>query len=305
MNILSNNHKPVLIDSIAHYIPLNSNFTIFDGTFGGGGYTDRFLISGAHVYACDLDNTAIDYYNSNHTKNSSLELVNNNFSEYIKTFRDSFFDIMVADLGYSSNQLDFSDRGFSYMKLEDPFDLRYDLDTGIPVYKKIRQLVSSHELGKIIFQYSGETFSNRISQRLFTYISSNTTEIIVLDVVKEIEASIPAKFLHKKNAILSRVWQALRIWVNNEFDHLEDFLNISLEKLKPEGMIMITCFNSLEDKIVTQYMRKMSKKNVIDDFGNTQQFYELITKKAITPSEEEVSNNIRSRSATLRILKKI
>jgi 16S rRNA (cytosine1402-N4)-methyltransferase len=305
MNIFSNNHKPVLLQAITQYIPPKSNYIIFDGTFGGGGYSSFFLSQNSRVYACDLDKSAIDYYNLKNTKNKNLDLVNDNFSTYIDSFKDSFFDVIVADLGYSSNQLDFSDRGFSYMKTNELFDLRYDFNNGQPAYKKIRLLKDSHELGKIIFQYSGETFSNRISQKIFAIIVNTTNDIYVSDVICEIEAAIPAKFLHKKNSILSRVWQALRVWVNNEFKHLEEFLEISLKKIKPCGLIMITCFNSLEDKIVTNFMRKMSKKNVIDDFGNTEQLYELVSKKAIVPSECEITDNVRSRSATLRILKKL
>jgi 16S rRNA (cytosine1402-N4)-methyltransferase len=300
-----NNHKPVLIDAIAKFVQVNTDSNIFDGTFGGGGYSDFFLSYNAHVYACDLDSGAIDNYNSSNPPNDNLKLVNNNFSSYIDNFKNDFFDIIVADLGYSSNQLEFSCRGFSYMKTNELFDLRYDTNDGVPVYTKIRLLKNSSDLGKIIFKYSGETFSNRISQNLFTFITSTKDDIYVLDVIKEVERSIPAKFVHKKNAILSRVWQAMRVWVNEEFISLEEFLNKSLKKLKPNGTLMITCFNSLEDKIVTHFMRNVSKKITIDDFGNTDQLYELITKKAIIPSESEIKDNIRSRSATLRILKKL
>jgi 16S rRNA (cytosine1402-N4)-methyltransferase len=305
MNIILNSHKPVLIEAIASFVPPNCKFNIFDGTFGGGGYSDFFLNCKAKVFACDSDQNAIDYYNLNNPKNNNLVLVNSNFSIYINDFDDSFFNIIVADLGYSSNQLEFSDRGFSYLKSGEVFDLRYDAEINLPAYKKIRLLNSSQELGKIIFQYSGETFSNRISQKIFDKVTNSDCEILVSDIVKAIEESIPAKFLHKKNSILSRVWQAFRIWINDEFNHLEVFLNSSLTKLKPSGLIIITCFNSLEDKIVTNYMRKLSKKKVIDEFGNTEQFFELVTKKAISPSKEEVLDNIRSRSATLRILRKL
>ena len=308
MNIISNNHKPVLIQAVAEYSHLIKNkLNVFDGTFGGGGYSDFFLNSNdsVKVYACDLDKNAINYYFLNNLKNNNLQLVNDSFEVYISQFNESFFDIIVADLGYSSNQLDFSDRGFSYLKGGEMLDLRYDNSSLLPVYKKIRLLKSDQELSKIIFRYSGETFSSRIGKNLFTFITSTNNPIHVSETVEVIIKAIPKNFLHKKNAILSRVWQALRVWVNNEFDTLENFLVLSLDKLKPCGMLMITCFNSLEDKIVTKFMRDMSKKNVIDDFGNTEQFFEIITKKPITPSQTEIENNIRSRSATLRIIKKL
>lgn len=308
MNIVVNNHKPVLLEAISKFEPLLKNGSnIFDATFGGGGYSDFFLKSkiDLNVYACDLDQNAINYYSSNNPKNNKLQLINSNFEIYISSFASSFFDIIVADLGYSSNQLDFSNRGFSYLKGGETLDLRYSTDEGLPVYQKIRLLKSDQELSKVIFQYSGETFSSRIGKNLFAFVNSNDQTVCVSEVVKVIEDSIPKKFLHKKNAILSRVWQALRVWTNDEFGSLEKFLETSLDKLKPSGILMITCFNSLEDKIVTKFMRYVSKKNVIDDFGNTEQFFEIITKKPIIPSELEIQNNIRSRSATLRIIRKI
>lgn len=308
MNIAFNNHKPVLLEAISKYESLISDGSnIFDGTFGGGGYSDYFLKSktDVHIYACDLDQNAIDYYISNNSKSNKLQLVKSNFEDYISFFNSSFFDIIVADLGYSSNQLDFSNRGFSYLKGDEVLDLRYNTDDDLPAYQKIRLLKTDRELSKVIFQYSGETFSSRIGKNLFAFISANNQVIYVSEIVKSIEASIPKKFMHKRNAILSRVWQSLRVWVNNEFDSLENFLVTSLDKLKPSGMLMVTCFNSLEDKIVTKFMRNASKKDIVDDFGNTEQFFEIITKKPITPSDLEIQNNIRSRSATLRIIKKI
>jgi 16S rRNA (cytosine1402-N4)-methyltransferase len=306
MNIISNNHKSVLAETIKDYaLKSNSSDNIFDGTFGGGGYTDIFLTQGCNVYACDLDDEAILYYKKNKPINRKLTLTNNNFADYIEEFVDNFFSIIVADLGYSSNQLEFGKRGFSYLKTEEVFDLRYDTKNDIPVYEKIKKLKESSELGRIIFRYSGETFSNRISQAIYSFIISSDEVVYTYQIVKLVEEAIPKKFLHKKNSILSRVWQALRVWVNKEFDSLEVFLTCSLNKLKPEGLLIITSFNSLEDKIVTQFMRRVSQKIIIDDYGNTEQNYEIITKKAIVPSKIEVEENIRSRSALLRVLKKL
>jgi 16S rRNA (cytosine1402-N4)-methyltransferase len=306
MNIKANNHIPVLLEPVmTHSSHLNKDSKIFDGTFGGAGYANFFLKLGFQVYACDLDIDAINFYYSANPKQDNLHLVNDNFSSYISTFPDNYFDVIVADLGYSSNQLDFGGRGFSYLKNSEVFDLRYDTSESIPVYEKIRSLKDSTELGRIVYKYSGETFSNKISVNLYNFLKQESGVIFTHQIVEIIENSIPKKFIHKKNAILSRVWQALRVWVNDEFTNLEEFLAISISKLEVEGLLMITSFNSLEDKIVTNFMRKVSKKIETDDFGNWVQNYQILTKKAITPTKNELEGNIRSRSAMLRILKKL
>jgi 16S rRNA (cytosine1402-N4)-methyltransferase len=305
MTIKSNTHIPVLINDIMSFIDTGKQNTIFDGTFGGGGYTNIFLNHGHEVYACDLDQTTIDFFQDNNPSNTKLHLENDNFSSYISNFEDGFFDIITLDLGYSSNQLEYSNRGFSYQNVDEALDLRYDISTGVPVYQKIRKLSSADELGKILFRYSGESFSHRIAINLYAAIKATDKEFFVCDAIRVVENSIPKKFLHKINSILSRVWQALRVWVNDEFVHLELFLTTSISKLKQNGVLMIVSFNSLEDKMVTKYMRQMSQKKIIDDFGNTQQDYILITKKAVLPSNDEIDTNRRSRSAMLRVLKKL
>ena len=299
-----NIHKPVLIDEIVSLIEL-PNCNIFDGTLGGGGYTRAFLDTQANVFACDLDNNAIINFFYSRPVSQNIKIENNNFSNYISIFEDYYFDMIVLDLGYSSNQLESGSRGFSYQKVSEIFDLRYNVDIGQPVYEKIRKLKSYQELGKVIYTFSGETFSMKIASVLFQFIKGSKSEIYVKDVVGCVDKSIPKQFIHKKNSILSRVWQALRVWVNDEFTNLSFFLETSVLKLKTNGLLVIVSFNSLEDKIVTKFMRNISKKKVIDEFGNTTQSYELISKHAVKPSKEEVDINIRSRSAVMRVLKRL
>jgi 16S rRNA (cytosine1402-N4)-methyltransferase len=296
----TNNHTPVLIDNILDIINIEFNdsmLSVFDGTLGGGGYTNRFLDKGYSVVACDLDKTVIDL-SKEKILNLNFACYQGNFSEIIGDYTD-FFDIIVVDLGYSSNQLDFSNRGFSYQKEDEEFDLRYNNDISIPAWKLICEQ-PVEKLGKIIFNNSGETFANKIANSL-----KQQDIKYVKDVKNSIESIIPAKFYKKRNAILSRVWQAFRIEINQEFENLNIFLDKSLNALKKNGLLMVVDFHSLEDKIVTKFMRDQAKPIVIDDFGNKVINYKLLTKKPITPSEDEIDDNIRSRSASLRILKKL
>lgn len=315
----TNHHTPVLLKEVDSFLELNitneSRTKLFDGTLGGGGYSFNFLKKGWEVYSCDLDSEAISKFKykieSEKIPLENSHLTNSNFSKYIQEFEPNFFDGIVLDLGFSSNQLESSQRGFSYLKPDDYLDLRYDFGSLKPCWKMLYETRSAENLGKILFTYSGEELSFRIARSLISLIDAKKLEselkqdpIKVSEVVKAIEQAIPAKFRPKRNAILSRTWQALRIWTNKEFENLELFLSFSLSKLRLGGKLAVVSFHSLEDKIVTKFMRKASILMEVDDFGNKKSDYKVLTNKAVLPSPEEVSNNPRSRSAMLRVIEK-
>ncbi len=301
-----NLHVPVLLDRIIKIIQTNlqsaNNLIVFDGTFGGGGYTTRFLNLGWRVFACDLDPLVWNYLPVN--KSEFLHFEQKNFADYIQDFSDNFFDVIVLDLGFSSNQLAWSQRGFSYFNTEEVLDLRYNPQTGLSAWEKIGSLPSSRDLQKILYQYSGEILSSRLADPLYN-LAKKYPNLTVGQVVTELTKAIPKKWMRRKPAIFSRIWQALRIWVNEEFESLEKFLNIAPSKLKPSGLLIIVCFHSLEDKLVTSFMRQMAKPQEVDEFGNKKQTFKLLTRKAITPKTVEISQNNRSRSAGLRVLQKL
>jgi 16S rRNA (cytosine1402-N4)-methyltransferase len=306
MHCLTNSHVPVLLDKIIEIIQISFrpaiNLTVFDGTFGGGGYTSRFLTLGWQVFACDLDPLVKNYLPGDKSGHFHFEQVD--FADYILTFPDNFFDVIVLDLGFSSNQLAYSQRGFSYFNSEEILDLRYNTQTGLSAWEKIRSLPSSRDLQKILYAYSGESLSARLADPLYN-LAKNYPNLTVGQVVGELVRFIPKKFIRHKPAIFSRVWQALRIWVNDEFGSLERFLSQAPAKLKPQGLLMIVCFHSLEDKMVTKFMRNLAQPKEIDEFGNKKRFFQLLTSKAITPDQTEISQNSRSRSAGLRVLQKL
>jgi 16S rRNA (cytosine1402-N4)-methyltransferase len=296
-----NNHIPVLLESIKIYLPVSG--IAFDGTFGGGGYTNAFLDHGLEVYASDLDETTIQR-RSDLADNPKLHFIHDNFATAITSFSDNSLNFITLDLGFSSNQLEDGDRGFSYLKPDEIFDLRYDISSGVPCWQKLSRLSTSDELSRILFNYSGESLSRRIAESLFKSLHRMEIQITVGEVSEQIIAVIPQKFMRSKNAILSRIWQALRIWTNDEFKSIENFLPVALQKLTPGGVLAIVCFHSLEDKLVTKFMRTVSTPEIIDDFGNKKQDYTMLSSKAIIPTEQEIDNNPRSRSATLRVLKR-
>jgi 16S rRNA (cytosine1402-N4)-methyltransferase len=308
-------HKPVLINDIKLFIEETSSsfdthntLRLFDGTFGAGGYTHELLELGT-VTATDSDSEAVlkgIARFENEISEGRLTLLHERFDKGISQLEDNSLHYCIVDLGFSSTQLDYSKRGFSYLKSEEVLDLRYNETTGKPCWKLLKSVKTVDNLRKTIYQYSGETHSKNIAQRLFDLSKSKDKEepVLVAEAVSAIKSAIPNKEKKKSNAILSRVWQALRIWTNNEFEVLQNFLNDAIHKLVPGGYLMVVSFHSLEDKIVTKFMRLLSQPVETDEYGNKTFQYELITKKAITPSEEEVEYNTRSRSAMLRILKK-
>jgi 16S rRNA (cytosine1402-N4)-methyltransferase len=299
-----NLHIPVLLEPILEFLP-SSKLKIFDGTFGGGGYTKSFLERGNAVWASDWDVSVVEKFASLDPK---LTLVNSSFADYINTFEDGFFDVIVLDLGFSSNQLEYSGRGFSYQKDDEELDLRYNEDTGKPAWEKLFRLKDNAEFVKVLFNYSGEKLSKRIADIVFDDILENRNmarPLTVGEFKNWVVAAIPAKFKKHTNGILSRVWQALRIWVNNEFDQIERFLPVACDKLKPGGRLMIVTFHSLEDKIVTKFMRTVARPIEIDTFGNKAQAFKILTPKMIEPSEAEVLANSRSRSSGLRVMQKV
>ena len=305
----NNQHTPVLIDKILEFLPnkIEKNNRLFEGTLGGGGYTNKFIEKVDRLYVCDLDQSAVDNFlnNLDNGNKTRVEAKQSNFSEYIKSFEDNFFDFIVLDLGYSSNQLEFSNRGFSYQKKDEVLDIRYDMSSGIPCWQKISKLKSADDLRRILYNYSGEPLAAKFATPLFEFITQNQKPSTVEEVVEIIIENIPKKFRKQTNSILSRIWQALRIYTNQEFENLESFLETSTKKLKPNGLLLIVDFHSLEDKIVTKFMRNTAKPIEIDDFGNKQSYFKILTPKGVKPEDEEIDKNPRSRSATLRVLQKL
>jgi 16S rRNA (cytosine1402-N4)-methyltransferase len=313
--ITDNCHIPVMLEEVTQVLfeqtEPNQEIRFFDGTLGGGGYTQKFLNHAQdnniklHQFSGDLDKEAIDRVNSYITvpQNQELTIKQGNFADLINDFDDNSLDGIVADLGFSSNQLSESDRGFSYLKPEQILDLRYDTNTGLSASDKIIRIKNYQDLSKIIYDNSGEDLANKIAKKILD--TKEKQEWTVQKLVDVVISCIPPTAMRKKNQILSRVWQSLRIWVNDEFISLDTFLEKSLLKLKPNGRLVIVSFHSLEDKMVTNFFRKQSKPATEDIYGNKTYKYKLITSKGIAPSEEEVQKNVRSRSAILRVIQKL
>lgn len=317
-NSSQNTHVPVLIQEVNDYLLgqkkksiQGQQINLFDGTLGGGGYTQYFIdycnVNKIRLnqYSSDLDQGAIDrvYSYINCPSDINLELRNGNFAEVITTFEDQFFDGIVVDLGFSSNQLEVDQRGFSYQHSDQELDLRYSIDVTHSCSYRLLRLHDWQQLGKILYNYSGEDLAAKIAKAI--YNTNKKTPWTVHEMVDVVISVIPAVALKRKNQILSRVWQALRIWTNDEFASLESFIVKAKDKLKIGGRLVVVSFHSLEDKIVTNYFRQLSKAVTEDIYGNKEYDFKIINARPIVPTSLEIENNPRSRSAVMRVLERL
>jgi 16S rRNA (cytosine1402-N4)-methyltransferase len=303
-------HIPVLPEISVLYILNDVNGNYFDATLGFGGHTklllDKLGIK-ARVVCTDKDIDAINYCKSKFKDDHRVSIYNASFSEIDKLSKIEFienYDGILADLGVSSYQLDNKDSGFTYR--EDTFlDLRMDKSVGISA-ADVLNTFKQDEIADILFNYGEEKKSRLIAKLIVEQRSVapiNTTK----QLREIVEKVAPAE---KSAASLSRVFQALRIFVNNELDDLKIFLEKAIQLLKPKGRIAVISYHSLEDRIVKEVFKFAAKDcicppNIPICVCNKKQTLKIITKKPIVPDGEEINFNRRSRSAKLRVAEKI
>lgn len=303
-------HEPVLLkESIDHLITDLSGI-YFEGTIGFGGHTQEILLqlnNDAIFIGTDKDADAFKFCQNKFVNDSRVNIYNTSFinlDTITKLERIDLLDGVFVDLGVSSFQLDNVESGFTYRQ-EAPFDLRMDKSKGKPAHNYINEL-KQDELADIIYQFGEEKKSRRIARNIIEERKENT--IITTEQIKSIvQKSVPGKFLNKS---LSRVFQAFRIYVNNELDELKLFLNKSVDLLKSGGRVSIISFHSLEDRIVKEFFKYETSTCVCPIeipvcICDKEARLKIITKKPIIPSEEEIQNNPRARSAKLRVAERV
>lgn len=271
--------------------------TFADLTFGAGGHTQGILnkFKQACVYSFDQDEEAINNGKAIVDKyQERLKLIHANFEDFPKWSEEEnlLFDGIIADLGVSSHQFDQTERGFSYKK-EANLDMRMNKNSSAPTGAELVNELPEEELANLIFEYGEERFSRRIAKNIVE--KRGQEPIKTTSELEEIVfRSYPSQKRHSGIHPATRTFQALRIAVNRELDILKNTLPKLSKRLKPGGVIAIISFHSLEDRIV-----KHTFKDLVDNLENR---VKIITKKPLIPSEVEVRENPRARSAKLRIL---
>lgn len=300
---MSEYHNPVLLDESISALIGSPKGIYADATFGGGGHTSEILRRidpEGRVISFDRDSDAI----ANKPDDERLTLIRSDF-RWIQNhiihqgYRDGI-DGILADLGVSSHQFDTAERGFSF-RYEAPLDMRMNQEAQTTAADIINGY-SMEDLEKILRLYGEVDNSRKIAQlickaREFSPI--NTTG----ELGKAIESVLPKFAEHK---FLAKVYQALRIEVNQEMKSLEKFLIGAAKSLKPGGKLVIITYHSLEDRMVKNFIKagNIDGKVEKDFYGNATAPLKAVNRKPILPQEEEIASNTRARSAKLRIAEK-
>lgn len=305
-------HISVLKNESIEALNLKEDSIVVDCTLGYGGHSSCILkrISRGHLFAFDQDSEAIRH-STDRLKSigTNFTIIKSNFKNLKEELnkKDVYeVDSILFDLGVSSPQLDDSSRGFSYHK-DAPLDMRMDKDNPISA-KEIVNNYSKEELTNIFSKYGEAKFARNIAKKIVEYREEKEIES-TLELVDIIKTAVPMKFRVDKHPA-KQIFQAIRIEVNKELDVIPIALEQALDLIKVGGRIAVITFHSLEDRIVKKlFKEKVMVDKKVQGLPNIPEEYlpsfKLVVNKAIKPSEDEIKNNPRSRSAKLRVIEKI
>lgn len=299
-------HTPVLLNECLDGLNIKPDGIYVDGTCGGAGHSVNIAkrLTSGKLIGIDRDPEAVKVARER-LKDFNAEVFEGNYSDIREIVNGIKVDGVLLDLGVSSYQLDNAERGFSYHN-DAPLDMRMSMK-GISAYDVVNTY-SEEELSKILFEYGEEKFSRKIAANIAASreVSPIKTTLELAEIIKN---SIPAKFRREKNPC-KKSFQAIRIAVNCEFEHLDKGLDEAFDLLKVGGRLCVITFHSLEDRMVKQRFNSFCTGCICPpDFPQCvcgrKPRGELVNRKPIKASEEELNENIRSRSASLRIIEKI
>ena len=297
---MSEYHIPVLLDESVSALIDSTSGTYADATFGGGGHSREILSrlsQNGRLIAFDRDSDAI----ANRPDDSRLTLIRSDFrwihNHVIHQGHKDGIDGVLADLGVSSHQFDTAERGFSF-RYEAPLDMRMNQEAEF----NAADIVNTYEqadLEKILRLYGEVDNSRRIAQMICKAREISKIETTG-DLGKAIESALPKFAEHK---FLAKVYQALRIEVNQEMKSLEKFLSGAAKSLRPGGKLVVITYHSLEDRMVKNFIKAGNIEGEVekDFYGNSSAPLKAVNRKPILPQETEIASNTRARSAKLRI----
>lgn len=295
-------HVPVLLKESIEGMNLQPGGIYVDVTFGGGGHTKEILRQGdgtIRVLSFDQDEDA----ERNIMNDKRFTFVRSNFrylNNFLRYHEVEKVDAVLADLGVSSHHFDDSERGFSF-RFDGKLDMRMNKRAGMTA----AEIVNTYEeerLADIFYLYGELKNSRKLASAIVK--ARNVKQIVTIGDFLEIVKPMFGREREKKE--LAKVFQALRIEVNQEMEALKEMLYAATEALKPGGRLVVITYHSLEDRIVKNMMKtgNIEGKTEQDFFGNVQTPFRLVNNKVIVASDEEVARNPRSRSAKLRIAEK-
>jgi 16S rRNA (cytosine1402-N4)-methyltransferase len=290
-------HIPVLLNEVLQCLDPQPNQNFIDCTLGFGGHTIALLEKikpNGKILGIEWDNEKLKIENEKLKMEERLKIVNDsyvNLREIVQRENFGSIDSILLDLGLSSWEISDSGRGFSFQK-DEPLDMRFFANAQNDITaRRIVNGWSEEELVRIFREYGQERFAKNIASNLVKIRKQQAIET-TFQLVEVIQKSFPRSYKFGKAHFATRVFQALRIAVNDELRNLEKVLPQALEILKPGGKVAVISFHSLEDRLVKVFFREQVKLHQIS----------LLTKKPLTPSLREIKDNPRSRSAKLRAI---
>lgn len=301
-------HETVLLEEAVHFMAPAQGKVLIDGTLGGGGHTERMLESGAVVYGVDRDPQALVYAGKRLARfGEDFKPVKGNYTDALQHMEEcgvSGVDGILVDLGVSSWQFDEAERGFSFSK-DGPLDMRMG-DEGVTAGDIINHWDES-ELARIFWEYGEERSSRKIAKRICEQ-RVVAPYLTTTQLAEDIEKWCPR--MGKKIHPATKVFQALRIEVNDELGSLRGLLDTAADLLNPGGRLCVISFHSLEDRMVKRFLKATSAKEIDRKEWpapkpNPEYHFNIVCRKPVTAGSDEVSRNARSRSAIMRVAERI
>jgi 16S rRNA (cytosine1402-N4)-methyltransferase len=302
-------HRSVLLDSAVDFLLTDSGGRYVDATFGRGGHSrmilERLADNGA-LLGIDKDPQAIDEARTLAAEDSRFNVFHGSFAELGQALEQAQWprvEGVLMDLGVSSPQLDDASRGFSFMR-QGPLDMRMNPQQA-PSAAEWLASADEKVIADVIFKYGEERFSRRIA-RLIVERRAEAPISTTLELAELVAKAVPKKEKHKHPA--TRTFQAIRIFINRELEDLELGLKAAAEKLAPGGRLVVISFHSLEDRLVKRFMRDLARgpqmpKGIPVTAAEESSAYRLVG-KASKAASDEVSDNVRARSAVMRVLER-
>jgi len=294
-------HNPVLLNECIEGLNIKPTGIYVDVTFGGGGHSKLILknLKGGKLFAFDQDENA----HKNALQEDGFKLINANF-RHLKNFLRMEgvrkIDGLLADLGVSSHQFDVAERGFS-IRFDGDLDMRMNTNSSLSA-KEVVNEYTQQDLANVLYKY-GELRNSRAIAREIVEASEQEAIITTNQLIDIVARMVPEK---KRNQFLARIFQAIRIEVNDEMKALEEMLLDAVDMLNEGGRLVVLSYHSLEDRMVKNLMKngKLEGELEKDIFGNPIKNLTEITRKVIVASKQQIKENTRSRSAKLRIAEK-
>jgi len=295
-------HFPVLLEESVDFLVNKKEGTYIDCTYGRGGHTKKILetiSSNSQLTSFDKDSDAIEH--GNNIQNTNFKIIQDSFSNINKYFSKHSVDGILYDLGTCSTHFDDASRGFSF-RHNGPLDMRFDTKKGKPLADWINK-ATENDIKEVLYKYGDEKHAKLISRNIVEYRNQNN-----LDSTLELSNLIQDIYPDKKNKIhpATKSFQAFRIHLNDELTELSNSLIHAKSLLKKNGIVVVISFHSLEDNIVKNFFKAEIKNYPKDIPINNEEFkeFECIAKK-VRPSAKEIELNNRSRSAIMRVFKKL